>query len=68
MTFELTNDVNLLNFDSRVNNGSSRNKTILNDSKKPLNCLNVYSNKYGHCIEKHRKLMKKQMKFLLLKS
>ncbi len=51
ITFELTNAVNLLDFDGRVNNGSSRNKTILNDSKKPLNCLNVYSNKYGYCIE-----------------
>ncbi len=51
LTFELTPKVNLLDFDGRVNNGSSRNQTILNDSKKPLNCLNVYSNKYGYCIE-----------------
>lgn len=24
--------------------------TLLNENKKPLNCLNVYSNKYGYCI------------------
>ncbi len=44
-------EVELLNFDGRVNNGSKRNATILNDKQKPLNCLNVYSNKYGYCIE-----------------
>ena len=41
----------LLNFDGRVNNGSKRNTTLLNDSKSSLNCLNCYSNKYGYCIE-----------------
>ena len=43
-------EVNLLNFDGRVNNGSKRNLTIINEAKTPLNCLNVYSNKYGYCI------------------
>ena len=43
--------MNFLNFDGRVNNGSKRNLTIMNDSKTPLNCLNVYSSKYGYCIE-----------------
>ncbi len=47
----LNPEVELLNFDGRVNNGSKRNATILNDKRKPLNCLNVYSNKYGYCIE-----------------
>lgn len=48
---KLNPEVELLNFDGRVNNGSKRNLTILNDSKSPLNCLNCYSNKYGYCIE-----------------
>lgn len=47
----LNPEVELLNFDGRVNNGSKRNLTILNESKSPLNCLNCYSNKYGYCIE-----------------
>lgn len=48
---QLNPQVNLLNFDGRVNNGSKRNTTLLNEAKKPLNCLNVYSNEYGYCIE-----------------
>lgn len=51
ITFEKTKEVNLLDFDGRVNNGSGRNMTISNESKKALNCLNVYSNTYGYCIE-----------------
>lgn len=51
ITMQLNPKVNLLNFDGRVNNGSKRSSTILNKSKKPLNCLNVYSTKYGYCIE-----------------
>lgn len=47
----LSPEVELLNFDGRVNNGSKRNLTALNESKSPLNCLNCYSNKYGYCIE-----------------
>lgn len=47
----LNPEVELLNFDGRVNNGSKRNLTILNEAKSPLNCLNCYSNKYGYCIE-----------------
>ena len=42
---------NMLNFDGRVNNGSKRKTTLLSDEKAPLNCLNVYSNKYGYCIK-----------------
>ena len=48
---KLNPKVNLLNFDGRVNNGSKRDISILNDSISPLNCLNVYSNEYGYCIE-----------------
>lgn len=50
ITFELNPTTKLKSFDGRVNNGSKRNLTVLNDAKKPLNCLNVYSNEYGYCI------------------
>lgn len=51
LTKKLNPEIVLNNFDGRVNNGSKRNKTILNENKKPLNCLNCYSNEYGYCIE-----------------
>ena len=51
ISFEEIPKFNLLNFDGRVNNGSKRNLTLSNASKKPLNCLNAYSTKYGYCIE-----------------
>ena len=51
ITRKLNPEIKLRNFDGRVNNGSKRNKTILNDDKKPLNCLNCYDNGYGYCIE-----------------
>lgn len=51
ITFQLKTDTKLLNFDGRVNNGSKRKSTIFNKEKKALNCLNVYSNQYGYCIE-----------------
>ena len=41
----------MYDFDGRVNNGSKRKTTILSDEKKPLNCLNVYSNQLGYCIK-----------------
>lgn len=50
ITFEQQVEVELNNFDGRVNNGSKRKVTINNEAKDPLNCLNVYSNKYGYCI------------------
>ncbi len=50
ITLELKPDVKMLNFDGRVNNGSKRNSTLENEEKRPLNCLNVYSNEYGYCI------------------
>lgn len=51
LTKKLNPEIKLRNFDGRVNNGSKRNKTILNNDNKPLNCLNCYDNEYGYCIE-----------------
>ena len=41
----------MYDFDGRINNGSKRKATILSEEKKPLNCLNVYSNELGYCIK-----------------
>lgn len=51
LTRKLNPEIKLRNFDGRTNNGSKRNKTVLNDKKIPLNCLNCYDNEYGYCIE-----------------
>ena len=51
LTRNLNPEIKLRNFDGRVNNGSKRNKTALNENKTPLNCLNCYDNQYGYCIE-----------------
>ena len=51
LTRKLNPEIKLRNFDGRVNNGSKRNNTILNNGKKTLNCLNCYDNEYGYCIE-----------------
>ena len=51
LTRKLNPKIKLKNFDGRVNNGSKRNKTVLNDAKTPLNCLNCYDNEYGYCVE-----------------
>lgn len=51
ITTKLNPEINLMNFDGRNNNGSSRTLTALNDSKSSLNCLNCYDNQYGYCIE-----------------
>lgn len=51
VTTKLNPEVNLMNFDGRNNNGSSRTLTALNNSKSSLNCLNCYDNQYGYCIE-----------------
>ena len=40
----------LLNVDGRVSCGSSRGKTNFHEKERPLNVLNVYSNKYGICL------------------
>ena len=42
ITKRLNPEVELLNFDGKINNGSKRNTTVLN---------NCYSNTYGYCIE-----------------
>lgn len=44
-------DRDILNFHGRIDRGSSRNKTDYHEEIKPLNCLNVYSNNYGLCLE-----------------
>lgn len=51
LTRKLNPEIKLRNFDGRTNNGSKRNKTVLNDKKTLLNCLNCYDNEYGYCIE-----------------
>lgn len=50
ITFAKSPETEMYNFDGRVNNGSKQNLTLHNKAKSPLNCLNVYSNKYGYCI------------------
>lgn len=50
ITFSYTPKTEMYNFDGRVNNGSKQNLTINNEAKTPLNCLNVYSNKYRYCL------------------
>ena len=51
LTRNLNPEIKLRNFDGRVNNGSKRNTTVINEKKSPLNCLNCYDNEYGYCIE-----------------
>lgn len=51
LTKKLNPEIKLRNFDGRTNNGSKRNKTVLNDKKTPLSCLNCYDNEYAYCIE-----------------
>jgi len=48
--FSKSVNTEMYNIDGRVNNGSKQNLTINNTAKKPLNCLNVYSNKYKYCL------------------
>lgn len=50
ITPELNAKLEMMNLDGRVNNGSKSSITLFNDAKKPLNCLNCYSNKFGYCI------------------
>lgn len=50
ITLELNPNIETINFDGRVNNGSKRKIGISETETSPLNCLNAYSNKYGYCI------------------
>lgn len=50
ITFTTSLESEIYNIDGRVNNGSKQNVTINGNGKSPLNCLNVYSNKYRYCI------------------
>lgn len=49
ITFKNKNDLIMNDFDGRVNNGSNRKATIINDDKPALNCLNCYSSEYDYC-------------------
>lgn len=40
----------IISIDGKTDNGSHRNKTILNEEVKSLNVLNAYSNNYGICL------------------
>ena len=46
MTFTPFKETEMYNMDGRVNNGSKQDMTINSEAQSPLNCLNVYSNKY----------------------
>ncbi len=50
LTLKETTTQKMNHIDGRVNNGSSRKSTLLNEEKRPLNCLNVYSTEYGYTI------------------
>lgn len=50
ITKNILSDLDILNIDGRVNNGSKRKQTFKQEEVSPLNMLNVYSNKYGICI------------------
>ena len=50
ITFASSPQTEMYNFDGRVNNGSRQKLTMNSSAKSPLNCLNVYSNKYGYCM------------------
>lgn len=51
VTLSTYSEDELLHIDGRINRGSKRKKTIMNNDKKPLNCLNIYSEKDGYCID-----------------
>lgn len=51
LTLSTTPEVELYNFDGRVNNESKRKAAFLREEEKTLNCLNCYSNRYRYCIE-----------------
>lgn len=46
----VTKERDLINIDGRTSNGSSRKATSYSEKTKPLNVLNMYSNKYGICL------------------
>lgn len=50
ITFQTEIEEEIQNYDGRINNGSKRKQTIMNEEVKPLNCLNVYSTKRKMCI------------------
>lgn len=50
MTLNVSKEEDILNLDGRLNNGSKRKRTVINEAIKPLNCLNVYSLAKNYCI------------------
>lgn len=50
VTQEIISDIEMLHIDGRVNNGSKRKGTIKSSEVKPLNMLNVYSDRDKICI------------------
>ena len=50
ITKDIYREIEILNFDGRVNNGIKRKKTYKSNEISPLNMLNVYSNKHQLCI------------------
>lgn len=50
ITLNTSNEDDILNLDGRLNNGSKRKKTVINEAIKSLNCLNVYSLAKNYCI------------------
>lgn len=50
ITKDIVENLEIINFDGRVNNGSKRKATEKRDEVSPLNMLNVYSNNYNLCI------------------
>lgn len=50
ITKNIYEDIDILNIDGRVNNGSKRKKTYKVEQVSPLNMLNVYSNNHNLCL------------------
>ncbi len=50
ITQDIVSEIEMLHLDGRVNNGSKREQTIKSEKVKPLNMLNVYSDKDKICI------------------
>lgn len=50
ITFTKKPKTEMINCDGRVNNGSKRGCSMFRKAQSPLNCLNVYSNKYAYCL------------------
>lgn len=54
ITFNTTQETDIINLDGRVDCGSARSETNYNEKITPLNVLNAYSNNYGICLASER--------------